>query len=62
MVALAATTCKRHNRRKPAPQSHRSSPPLWVIFTGAMLALFFGLAGFLREIYPATRSLRIGLH
>jgi hypothetical protein len=33
-----------------------------VIFTAAMLALFSGLVSFLREIYVATRSLRIGPH
>jgi hypothetical protein len=33
-----------------------------VIFTAAMLALFFGLVTFLREIYIATRTLRIGPH
>jgi hypothetical protein len=31
-------------------------------FTAAMLALFSGLVSFLREIYVATRSLRIGPH
>ena len=38
------------------------SIPIGLIFTGAMLALFFGLVSFLREIYVATRSLRIGPH
>jgi uncharacterized protein DUF2721 len=33
-----------------------------VIFTTAMLALFAALVSFLREIYIATRSLRIGPH
>jgi hypothetical protein len=33
-----------------------------VVFTAAMLALFSGLVSFLREIYVATRSLRIGPH
>jgi hypothetical protein len=33
-----------------------------VIFTTAMLALFTALVSFLREIYIATRSLRIGPH
>lgn len=33
-----------------------------LIFTAAMLALFSGLVSFLREIYVATRSLRIGPH
>jgi hypothetical protein len=33
-----------------------------VVFTLAMLALFCGLVSFLREIYVATRSLRIGPH
>jgi hypothetical protein len=33
-----------------------------LIFTGAMLALFFGLVTFLQEISIATRSLRIGPH
>jgi hypothetical protein len=33
-----------------------------VVFTGAMLALFTGLVSFLREIYVATRNLRIGPH
>jgi Protein of unknown function (DUF2721) len=33
-----------------------------VIFTAAMLALFTALVSFLREIYVATRSLRIGPH
>lgn len=36
--------------------------PISLIFTGAMLALFTGLISFLREIYIATRSLRIGPH
>jgi hypothetical protein len=31
-------------------------------FTGAMLALFWGLVSFLREIHLATRNLRIGPH
>jgi hypothetical protein len=38
------------------------SIPIGLIFTGAMLALFSGLVSFLREIYVATRSLRIGPH
>lgn len=38
------------------------SIPIGLIFTGAMLALFWGLVTFLREIYVATRSLRIGPH
>lgn len=38
------------------------SIPIGLIFTGAMLALFSGLVNFLREIYVATRSLRIGPH
>jgi hypothetical protein len=33
-----------------------------IIFTGAMLALFWALVSFLREIYLATRNLRIGPH
>ena len=33
-----------------------------IVFTGAMLALFTGLVSFLREVYVATRSLRIGPH
>jgi Protein of unknown function (DUF2721) len=33
-----------------------------VIFTAAMLALFTALVSFLREIYVATRSMRIGPH
>ena len=36
--------------------------PISLIFTGAMLALFTGLISFLREIYIATRTLRIGPH
>ena len=36
--------------------------PISLVFTGAMLALFTGLISFLREIYIATRSLRIGPH
>ena len=39
-----------------------ASVVIGVIFTGAMLALFAGLVSFLREIYLATRSLRIGPH
>jgi hypothetical protein len=38
------------------------SVPIGLIFTGAMLALFWALVSFLREIYLATRSLRIGPH
>ncbi len=38
------------------------SIPIGLIFTGSMLALFSGLVNFLREIYVATRSLRIGPH
>ena len=38
------------------------SIPIGLIFTGSMLALFSGLVSFLREIYVATRSLRIGPH
>jgi hypothetical protein len=38
------------------------SIPIGLIFTGSMLALFSGLVTFLREIYVATRSLRIGPH
>jgi hypothetical protein len=38
------------------------SVPIGLIFTAAMLALFSGLVSFLREIYVATRSLRIGPH
>jgi hypothetical protein len=38
------------------------SVPIGLIFTAAMLALFSGLVSFLREIYIATRSLRIGPH
>jgi hypothetical protein len=38
------------------------SLPIGLIFTGAMLALFWALVSFLREIYLATRSLRIGPH
>ena len=38
------------------------SIPIGFIFTGAMLALFSGLVSFLREVYLATRSLRIGPH
>ena len=33
-----------------------------LLFTGSMLALFSGLVSFLREVYVATRSLRIGPH
>jgi Protein of unknown function (DUF2721) len=33
-----------------------------LIFIGAMLALFSGLVSFLREIFLATRHLRIGPH
>ncbi len=33
-----------------------------VVFVAAMLSLFAGLLSFLREIYLATRSLRIGPH
>jgi hypothetical protein len=33
-----------------------------LIFTGAMLALFWALVSFLREIHLATRNLRIGPH
>jgi hypothetical protein len=36
--------------------------PIGLIFTGSMLALFSGLVSFLREIYIATRSFRIGPH
>jgi hypothetical protein len=39
-----------------------ASVVIGVVFTGAMLALFAGLVTFLREIYLATRSLRIGPH
>jgi hypothetical protein len=39
-----------------------ASVVIGVVFTGAMLALFAGLVSFLREIYVATRSLRIGPH
>jgi len=38
------------------------SIPIGLIFTASMLALFSGLVSFLREIYIATRSLRIGPH
>jgi hypothetical protein len=38
------------------------SLPIGLIFTGAMLALFSALVSFLREIYLATRNLRIGPH
>ena len=38
------------------------SVPIGLIFTGAMLALFWALVSFLREIHLATRSLRIGPH
>jgi hypothetical protein len=38
------------------------SVPIGLIFTAAMLALLSGLVSFLREIYVATRSLRIGPH
>jgi hypothetical protein len=38
------------------------SVPIGLIFTGAMLALFWALVSFLREIYLATRNLRIGPH
>jgi len=38
------------------------SVPIGFIFTAAMLALFSGLVTFLREIYVATRALRIGPH
>jgi hypothetical protein len=38
------------------------SVPIGLIFTGAMLALFSALVSFLREIYLATRNLRIGPH
>jgi hypothetical protein len=31
-----------------------------LLFTGAMLALFSALVSFLREVYVATQSLRIG--
>jgi hypothetical protein len=33
-----------------------------LLFTASMLALFSGLVSFLREVYVATRSLRIGPH
>lgn len=39
-----------------------ASVVIGVVFTAAMLALFAGLVSFLREIYVATRSLRIGPH
>lgn len=39
-----------------------ASVVIGVVFTGAMLALFAGLVSFLREVYVATRSLRIGPH
>ena len=38
------------------------SKVIGVVFTAAMLALFTALVSFLREIYVATRSLRIGPH
>jgi hypothetical protein len=33
-----------------------------LLFTASMLALFLGLVSFLREVYVATRNLRIGPH
>jgi hypothetical protein len=42
--------------------STEASVVIGVVFTGAMLALFAGLVSFLREIYVATRNLRIGPH
>jgi len=33
-----------------------------LLFTTSMLALFLGLVSFLREVYVATRNLRIGPH
>ncbi|MFL5402642.1 MAG: DUF2721 domain-containing protein [Gemmatimonadales bacterium] len=38
------------------------SAAIGVLFTSAMLALFSGLVSFLREVYVATRNLRIGPH
>lgn len=37
-----------------------ASVPVALLFIGAMLCFFFGLLCFLREIYLATKSLRIG--
>ena len=33
-----------------------------LLFTASMLSLFLGLVSFLREVYVATRNLRIGPH
>jgi hypothetical protein len=40
--------------------SFDASIPVALLFIGAMLCFFFGLLCFLREIYLATKSLRIG--
>ena len=37
-----------------------ASIPVALLFIAAMLCFFLGLLGFLREIYLATMSLRIG--
>ena len=39
-----------------------ASIPVAVLFVAAMLSFFLGLLWFLREIYLATKSLRIGPH
>lgn len=38
------------------------APPIALLFIAAMLALFMGLTAFLREIYLATATMRIGEH
>ena len=37
-----------------------ASLPVALLFVASMIAFFFGLLWFLREIFVATRSLRIG--
>jgi hypothetical protein len=39
-----------------------ASIPVALLFVAAMLCFFLGLLWFLREIYLATKSLRIGAH
>jgi hypothetical protein len=39
-----------------------ASIPVALLFVAAMLSFFLGLLWFLREIYLATKSLRIGPH
>ncbi len=39
-----------------------ASVPVALLFIAAMLAFFAGLLSFLREIFIATASLRIGPH